>query len=103
MKLMTPELERRFAEIGKQESVKDPVIITRFCDPVFGGTLYAAEYNPASREIFGYLCRFCDEDDRWDYYSLQALESYVSPNGTGIVRDLYWMERKASTFIPYLR
>ena len=34
MKLMTAELEKRFAKVGSQEEVKDPEIIAKFFDPV---------------------------------------------------------------------
>ncbi len=30
MKLMTKELEKRFATVGSQKNVKDPIVIARF-------------------------------------------------------------------------
>ena len=33
MRLITKELEKRFAQVGSQENVKDPVIVAKFFDP----------------------------------------------------------------------
>ena len=99
MRLMTKELEKRFAQVGSQESVKDPVIVAKFFNPFGAGTWYATEYDPTDKMFFGYASIFGDWNDEWGYFSLEELESYRSPFGTGIERDLYWTESKASTVI----
>ena len=99
MRLMTKELEKRFAQVGSQESVKDPVIVAKFFNPCGAGTWYATEYDPINKMFFGYASIFGDWNDEWGYFSLEELESYRSPFGTGIERDLYWTESKASTVI----
>ena len=38
MELMTAELEKRFAEVGCQEEVKDPVIVAKFFNSAGAGT-----------------------------------------------------------------
>jgi len=38
MKLLTKALEKRFAEVGSQEEVKDPIIIAKFFDPTGSAT-----------------------------------------------------------------
>ena len=38
MKLLTRELEKRFAQIGSQENVEDPIVIAKFFDPTGSGT-----------------------------------------------------------------
>ena len=96
MKLMTKTLEKRFAEIGSQEAVKDPVVIAKFFNPTGAGTWYATEYDPETRTFFGYASIFGDWNDEWGYFSLDELESYKGPFGLGIERDLYWTERPAS-------
>ena len=99
MRLMTKELERRFAQVGSQENIKDPVIVAKFFNPCGAGTWYATEYDPINKMFFGYASIFGDWNDEWGYFSLEELESYRSPFGTGIERDLYWTESKASTVI----
>lgn len=99
MSLMTPQLEKRFAQVGSQENVKDPVIIAKFFNPAGAGTWYATEYDPANKMFFGYVSIFGDSNDEWGYFSLQELESYESPYHTGIERDLYWREKRVSQVI----
>ena len=99
MRLMTQHLEKRFAQVGSQETVKDPVIIAKFFNPAGAGTWYATEYDPANKMFFGYVSIFDDWNDEWGYFSLQELEYYESPYHTGIERDLYWREKKVSQVI----
>jgi len=49
--------------------------------------------------FFGYVSLFGDWNDEWGYFSLAELESYISPWGLGIERDLYWTEINVSTVI----
>ena len=102
MRLMTKELEKRFAEVGSQEIVKDPVIIAKFFNPCGAGTWYATEYYPKNKAFFGYVSLFGDWNDEWSYFSLEELESYKGPLSIGIVRDLYWKEKKVSQ-VPIIR
>ena len=99
MRLMTAELEKRFAQVGSQEKVKDPVIVANFFNPFVAGNWYATEYDSVNKMFFGYVSIFGGIEDEWGYFSLQELESYESPYGTGIERDLYWTERKSSSVI----
>ena len=99
MRLMTKQLEKRFAQVGSQENVKDPVIVAKFFNPQGSGTWYATEYEPEEKMFFGYVSIFGDWNDEWGYFSLAELESYVGPWGLGIERDLYWTEMKASSVI----
>jgi hypothetical protein len=99
MRLMTSELEKRFAQVGSQESKKDPVIIAKFFNPTGAGTWYATEYDPAEQTFFGYVSIFGDWNDEWGYFSLKELESYKGVLGLGIERDLYWTECKSSKVI----
>jgi hypothetical protein len=96
---MTKELEKRFAEVGSQAEVEDPVIVAKFFNPAGRGTWWATEYDATSKIFFGYVSIFGDYNDEWGSFSLAELESYTSPFGTGIERDLYWTERKASSVI----
>ena len=99
MKLLTAELEKRFAKVGSQETKKDPVIVAKFFNPQGAGTWYATEYDPKTKTFFGYVSIFGDWNDEWGSFSLDELESYRGPLGLGIERDLYWTERKSSEVI----
>ncbi len=97
VRLLTKQLEKRFAQVGSQEYKKDPVIVAKFFNPTGAGTWYATEYDPECRTFFGYVSIFGDHNDEWGYFSLDELESFTGAWGLGIERDLYWTERPAST------
>ena len=96
MRLMTKKLAKRFAQVGSQETVKDPVIVAKFFNPTGAGTWYATEYDPKRRMFFGYVSIFGDHCDEWGYFSLDELEAYKGRFGLGIERDLYWSEKRFS-------
>ena len=99
MKLMTKELEERFAQVGSQAQEKDPLIIAKFFNPTGAGNWYASEYDPQQRIFFGYVSIFGDWNDEWGSFSLDELESFKGLLGLGIERDLYFKERRASEVI----
>ena len=99
MRLMTKTLVKRFAQVGSQEKVKDPVIVAKFFNPTGAGTWFATEYDPKRRIFFGYVSIFGDHCDEWGYFSLDELESYKGHFGLGIERDLYWSEKRFSEVI----
>jgi len=99
MKLLTKALEKRFAQVGRQEDKKDPLVIARFFNPTGAGTWYATEYDPTDRIFFGYVSIFGDWNDEWGSFSLGELEAYVGTFGLGIERDLYFEEKPFSQII----
>ena len=99
MKLLTKKLEERFAKVGRQENVKDPLIITKYFNPTGAGTWFATEYYPKERLFFGYVSIFGDWNDEWGYFSMDELENYQGRFGLGIERDLYFKEQRASQVI----
>lgn len=99
MKLLTNELLKRFEKVGSQESKSDPVILAKFFNPTGAGTWYATEYNPETKEFFGYVSIFGDYNDELGYFSLNELENYKGQFGLGIERDLYFKERLLSEII----
>ena len=105
MKLMTKQLEERFAKLGSQENSKDPIVVAKFFNPCGIGTWYATEYDPENKIFFGYVSLFGDHNDEWGSFSLAELESVQTPPfGLGIERDLYVEEKPISQFdIPSLR
>lgn len=98
MKLLTKELEARFAEVGSQDGIKDPIVIAKFFNLAGMGTWYATEYIPADKTFFGFVSLYGDENDEWGYFSLKEMEEVKGIAGLGIERDLYCGEKKISEF-----
>jgi len=99
MKLITKQLEKRFAQVGSQADALDPLILAKFFNPTGAGTWYATEYDPKTRLFFGYVSIFGDWNDEWGYFSLDELQSYRGKFGLGIERDLYFQEQPSSLLI----
>ena len=99
MKLLTKKLLEKFAKVGRQENVSDPIIIAKFFNPNGAGTWYATEYDPNDRMFFGYVSIFGDWNDEWGSFSLDELESYRGLFGLGIERDLYFGEKRISEVV----
>jgi hypothetical protein len=99
MKLLTKALKKRFAQVGRQEESKDPLVIAKFFNPTGAGTWYATEYDPVDRIFFGNVSIIGDWNDEWGSFSLDELEAYTSPFGLGIERDLYFKEKRFSQLI----
>ena len=100
MQLLTKELLKRFAKVGSQEEVHDPVVIAKFFNPNGAGTWYATEYDPEKKEFFGYVSIFGDWNDEWGSFALSELENYRGKFGLGIERDLYFEEKRMSEIVP---
>lgn len=100
MKLITKELEKRFAQVGRQEDAKDPLVVVKFFNPTGVGTWYATEYEPETGLFFGYVSIFSDHCDEWGYFSLKELEEFKGQFGLGIERDLYFDEKPISQADP---
>ncbi len=100
MKLMTKELEQRFAEVGSQENIPDPIVIAKYFNPLGAGTWYATEYNPQTRIFFGFVSIYGDWFDEWGDFSLEELETYQGHYKLGIERDLYCGEFPISKVLP---
>ena len=101
MKLLTKELEKRFAEVGSQQEVKDPIVIAKFFDPTGVAKWWATEYDPKDKVFFGYVTLFGlgSPEDEWGDFSLEELESIKCRFGLGIERDLHFGEQPISNII----
>ncbi|MDP2654923.1 MAG: DUF2958 domain-containing protein [Candidatus Omnitrophota bacterium] len=86
MQLMTKELEKKFADVGRQEGNADPLIVAKFFDPTGSWTWYATEYEPETRTFFGLVDGF---EQEWGYFLLDELEECKGHLGLGIERDLH--------------
>ena len=87
MKLLTKELEKRFAQVGRQE--ENPLIIAKFFTPRTSWTWYATEYDPDNGIFFGYVVGH--EKERW-YFSLYEMLAIQWPYGLRIERGLRFEE-----------
>lgn len=93
MKLMTKQLEKRFAEIGSQENVADPIVVSK--NFLGSATWYQTEYDPINKLFFGYVTGL--GTDEWGYSSLVEMESVrFSKLNLPIERDLYCGEKRIS-------
>ena len=99
MKFLTKELLKRFAEVGSQENIKDPIVIAKFFNPTGIGNWFATEYNPEEKIFFGYVSLFGDYNDEWGSFSLEELENFKGKMGSGIERDMFFDECPASVII----
>lgn len=90
--LLTKALAARFASVGSQENVADPVVIAKFFHPMSSWTWYATEYDPTDKIFFGRVDGF---ESEWGNFSLEELET-TKARGLGMERDLYWTEKPIS-------
>lgn len=98
MKLITPELEIRFKEIGDQSENENPIVVAKFFDPVGSGTWYATQYDKETNIAYGYVTGLAY--DEWGTFSIEELESIQRPFGLGIERDIYFSEMKYYDLFP---
>jgi len=88
MKLLTKELENKFAKVGRQESLgENAVVIAKFFTPDGGWTWFATEYDPEDRMFFGAVNGF---EFELGYFSLDELLSVRGKMGLPIERDLHF-------------
>jgi hypothetical protein len=89
-KLLTKELEKRFAEVGNQDGLGGmALVIAKYFNPRGGGTWYATEYDPETRCFFGLVV--WHETELGDF-SLDEFEA-TRCRPLGIERDLHFKER----------
>ena len=89
MKMLTKALEARFAAVGRQEKVKDPIVIAKFFDCCSNWTWFATEYDPEERLFFGLVVGF---ENEFGYFSLDELEQTKNRLGLPLERDLHFRE-----------
>ncbi|MET3536704.1 DUF2958 domain-containing protein [Chryseobacterium limigenitum] len=90
MKLMTKELEKRFAEVGDQSQSSNPLIIAKFFAPSHSATWYATELDVENSICFGYVTGLAF--DEWGTFSITELESLQLPFGLHVERDRFFKE-----------
>ena len=101
MKLITPELIKRFNEVGDQSEVKNPLIIAKFFNPCGSQTWYATEYSSETTICYGYVTGMWE--DEWGTFSIDELKSLKLPFGMSIERDIHFKEKTFEEQIPQKR
>lgn len=97
MKLITKELEKRFAEIGDQSESLDPIIVAKFFNPAGRQTWYAIEFDKANNICFGYVTGF--DFDEFGSFSIKELEELKLPFGLHVERDRFFKETRFKELI----
>ena len=92
MKLLTKQLEARFARLGRQDH-EEAIIVAKFFTPDSSWTWYATEYDPEDQMFFGLVDGL---EVELGPFSLDELASIKGPMGLHIERDLYWREKTLS-------
>lgn len=102
MKIITKEIEKRFAQVGRQEEEVDPLVIARYFNAYGNGTWLATEYDPVSETCYGYVQLF---EKEWGYFSLKEMIDVKHPQlGIPMIeRDLYFTEKPISEVCPELQ
>lgn len=91
MKLITKELEKRFAEVGDQSQSSNPLIIAKFFNPCGSQTWYTTEYYKENEICFGYSTGV--GFDEWGSFSIKELQEVkLLLPGLKIERDRFFKE-----------
>jgi len=111
MKLITPELEARFKEVGDQSENENPLVIAKFFDSAGSGRWYATGYDKETNIAYGYVTGLAY--DEWGYFSIEEMESaqifptitmngekYTPKRELGIERDIYFPETNYYDLFP---
>lgn len=86
--MMPKNILDKIPPLYAQDGVKDPTVYVKFFNPRGSGTWLGTEYDPASKEFFGYVMGM--GDDELGYFSLKELEM------NGIERDESFRPKKLS-------
>lgn len=93
MKLLTQEIKKQLPPLGATSEQLDPIAYVKFFNPCGIGTWWACEFDPESGIFFGKADLGFPE---LGTFSLHELESYKSPFGLGIERDIHFTPRPIS-------
>lgn len=77
MKLLTKELQYLFEKVGKQDELKDPVVVAKYFAPGHSATWYATEYIPDNGVFFGYVTGLGQNE--FGYFALEELKELKAP------------------------
>jgi len=96
-KLLTKEMEKRFAQVGCQDGKGcQATVVAKFFNPYGVATWLATEYDPETRNFYGFVNLMGADLAEWGPFSLDELEqARVRIGGVGLPleRDCYWKEK----------
>jgi len=84
MGLLTDEDIKKIPSLYATENETDPVAHVKFFTPDGSWSWYVFEYDPVTRECFGYVDGF---EGELGYFSIEELESVRGGLGLSIERD----------------
>ena len=95
MTLITPQLAKRFAEVGLQEVEKDPLVIAKFSHPLRNQVYYAVNYFQDCGLLLCFVVDVVTGDAYWEELCVEWLENdrYW---GKPMERDFYFKEVRFS-------
>ncbi len=94
MELLPTEIATTLPALYATEHEADPLCRVKLFTPDANYTLWATEYDPSQRLLFGYVCN--GSDGELGYVSLDELESVRGPFGLPVERDLYFTPTRLS-------
>ena len=81
-RLMTREIEGRTPGLYATDGQEDPVVQAHFYCILNHWDWYLTEYDPETREAFGFVHGFADE---WGYFSLDEMEGVNRAQGFEVI------------------
>lgn len=93
MKLLTEELMKKFAKIGSQQDVEDPIIIARYFVCIANWDFYATEFDPQTNMFTGIFKWLVTE---WGTIRLEDLKSMRGPGGLKVERNRFFKSCRMS-------
>ena len=100
MKLLTVDLKKKFAKIGSQDNVENPLIIATYFICFSDWTFYATAFDPET-EVFSGI--FSGEEIQWGTISLRELESIRGRAGMKVERNLWFQSIRMSEKLDGLK
>lgn len=90
MKLFTKEILKNMPGLRETDGKKDTRVQVKLFNPVGAGTWYITEYDPETKDAFGFANLGDPQCAELGYIPIQELEEYRGPLGLGIERDIHF-------------
>ena len=103
--VITPEIQKRFNEIGEQAEHIDPIVVVKLIDDWKNIEMYLIEYEPEAHMAFGYIRKIQDDEitHGWSIFNLNKVEMLRSLDGYTIESDPNFKECRLSECVKEIR